>query len=67
MVQSSARPVMAIGLIRADGRRGIAAFGGVLTDMLATNLARVEGSPCSRNSWVLEMMQPAAGRDSSAA
>lgn len=61
------RPVMAIGLIREDGLPDSQRVGGVLTDMLATNLARVEGLAVLANSRVLEMMQPAGGRDSSAA
>jgi tetratricopeptide (TPR) repeat protein len=40
-------------------------IGGVLTDMLATNLARVEGLAVLANTRVLEVMRP--GRDSSTA
>jgi DNA-binding SARP family transcriptional activator/tetratricopeptide (TPR) repeat protein len=61
------RPVMAVGLIREDGLPDSQRVGGVLTDMLATNLARVDGLAVLANSRVLEMMQPARGRDSSAA
>lgn len=61
------RPVMAVGLIREDGLPDSQRVGGVLTDMLATNLARVEGLAVLANSRVLEMMQPTRGRDSSAA
>ena len=61
------RSVMAIGLIREDGLPDSQRVGGVLTDMLATNLARVEGLAVLANSRVLEMMQATQGRDSSAA
>ncbi|HEY6825851.1 MAG TPA: BTAD domain-containing putative transcriptional regulator, partial [Gemmatimonadaceae bacterium] len=59
------RPVLAVGLIREEGLPDSQRAGGVLTDMLATNLARVEGLAVLANSRVLEIMQP--GRDSSAA
>ena len=61
------RPVLAVGLIREDGGAGSDSLsvGGVLTDMLATNLARVDGLSVLANSRILEMMEPA--RDSSAA
>jgi DNA-binding SARP family transcriptional activator len=59
------RPVLAVGLIREEGLPDSQRVGGVLTDMLATNLARVEGLAVLANSRVLEIMQP--GGDSSAA
>jgi len=57
------RPVLAVGLIREDNDASSARTSGVLTDMLATNLARVEGLAVLSNSRLLEIMQPA--RDSS--
>ena len=59
------RPVLAVGLIREDGMPDTQHVGGVLTDMLATNLARVEGLAVLANSRLLEVMEPR--RDSSAA
>jgi DNA-binding SARP family transcriptional activator len=59
-----ARPVLAVGLIREDGLSDSARIGGVLTDMLATDLARVEGLAVLSNSRLLELLQP--GHDSSA-
>jgi DNA-binding SARP family transcriptional activator/tetratricopeptide (TPR) repeat protein len=57
-----ARPVLAVGLVREDGMPDSLRAVGVLTDMLATNLARVEGLSVLANSRVLELMQP--GQDS---
>jgi DNA-binding SARP family transcriptional activator/predicted Zn-dependent protease len=59
------RPVLAVGLIREDGVTDSLRIGGVLTDMLATNLARVEGLAVLANTRVLEVMRPS--RDSSTA
>ncbi|HEV8217037.1 MAG TPA: BTAD domain-containing putative transcriptional regulator [Gemmatimonadaceae bacterium] len=59
-----ARPVLAVGLVREEGVPDSLRAGGVLTDMLATNLARVEGLAVLSNSRVLELMQP--GPDSAA-
>ncbi|MGE5102962.1 MAG: BTAD domain-containing putative transcriptional regulator [Deltaproteobacteria bacterium] len=57
--------VLAVGLIREDDLPEAQRAGGVLTDMLATNLARVEGLEVLANSRLLEVMEP--GRDASAA
>jgi DNA-binding SARP family transcriptional activator len=59
------RPVLAVGLIREDDVPESKRDAGVLTDMLATNLARIEGLAVLANSRLLEVMEP--GRDSSAA
>jgi DNA-binding SARP family transcriptional activator/TolB-like protein len=56
--------VFAVGLIREDGLPDSARIGHVLTDMLATNLARVEGLAVLANSRLIELMGP--GQDSSA-
>lgn len=61
------RPVLAVGLIHEDDVPDSQRAGGVLTDMLATNLARVEGLAVLANSRVLGVMEPGGGRDSSAA
>jgi DNA-binding SARP family transcriptional activator/TolB-like protein len=61
----AAAPVFAVGLIREDGLPDSAKVGRVLTDMLATNLARVEGLAVLANSRLIELMGP--GQDSSAA
>jgi DNA-binding SARP family transcriptional activator/tetratricopeptide (TPR) repeat protein len=54
-----ARPVLAVGLIREDGSPDSMRMGPMLTDMLATNLARVEGLAVLANSRLLEVMRPA--------
>ena len=59
-----ARPVLAVGLVREDGIPESLRADGVLTDMLATNLARVGGLAVLANSRVLELIQP--GHDSAA-
>lgn len=59
-----AKPVLAVGLIREDGSSDSTRLGGVLTDLLATNLARIEGLAVLANSRLLEIMQPT--RDSAA-
>ena len=56
-------PVFAVGLIREDGATDSTHLGPVLTDMLATNLARVEGLSVLANSRLVELMGP--GQDSS--
>ncbi len=57
--------VLAVGLIAESGVPDSLRIGGVLTDMLATNLGRVEGLSVLANSRVLETMEP--GQDTSAA
>lgn len=51
-------PTFAVGLIREDGVPDTLRIGGVLTDMLATNLARVSGLPVLANSRLFELMLP---------
>ena len=63
-VASDTSPVFAVGLIRDEGLADSVQIGHVLTDMLATNLARVEGLAVLANSRLIELM--GAGHDSSA-
>jgi DNA-binding SARP family transcriptional activator/tetratricopeptide (TPR) repeat protein len=51
-------PTFAVGLIREEGVPDSLRIGGVLTDMLATNLARVGGLSVLANSRLLEVMLP---------
>jgi len=60
---SEASPTLAVGLIRDDGL-GSVRIGGVLTDMLSTNLANVPGLQVIANSRVLALIPP--GQDTSA-
>ena len=53
-------PTFAVGLIRDDSVQ----IGRVLTDMMATNLARIEGLRVLANSRLLELIRP--GGDSAA-
>jgi len=55
-------PTLAVGIIREDGVPDSLRMGRVLTDMLATNLGRVEGISVLANSRLLELMRP--GQDS---
>ena len=48
----------AVGMIREDGIPDTLRIGGVLTDMLATNLARVAGLSVLANSRLFELMLP---------
>ncbi|HEX6315515.1 MAG TPA: BTAD domain-containing putative transcriptional regulator, partial [Gemmatimonadaceae bacterium] len=52
------QPTFAVGLIREDGVPDSLRIGGVLTDMLATNLARVAGLSVLANSRLFELMLP---------
>lgn len=52
------RPTFAVGMIREDGVPDTLRIGGVLTDMLATNLARVAGLSVMANSRLFELMRP---------
>ena len=63
VAEPAAPPVFAVGLIREDGRPDSLPMGPVLTDMLATNLARVDGIAVLANSRLIELMGP--GQDSS--
>jgi DNA-binding SARP family transcriptional activator/tetratricopeptide (TPR) repeat protein len=48
----------AVGMIREEGVPDTLRIGGVLTDMLATNLARVAGLSVLSNTRLLELMRP---------
>jgi DNA-binding SARP family transcriptional activator/lipopolysaccharide biosynthesis regulator YciM len=56
--------MIAVGLIREDGAVGSPGMSRVLTDMIATDLARVEGLAVVSNSRLIELMRP--GQDSAA-
>lgn len=49
---------LAVGMIREEGVPDTLRIGGVLTDMLATNLARVAGLSVLANSRLFELMVP---------
>ena len=51
-------PTFAVGMIREEGVPDTLRIGGVLTDMLATNLARVAGLSVLSNTRLLELMRP---------
>jgi len=53
-------PVLAVGFIREEASADSAPPGRVLTDMLATNLSRIEGLSVLANSRILELMRPGA-------
>jgi DNA-binding SARP family transcriptional activator len=53
---AGAEPTFAVGLIREDGVPDSLRAGRIITDMLATNLARVEGLRVLANSRLLELM-----------
>ena len=53
---------IAVGFVREDGAAGAVGMGRVLTDMIATDLARVEGLAVLSNSRLIELMRP--GQDS---
>ncbi len=57
---ASASPTFAVGLIREDDVPDSLRQGRVLTDMVATNLARVDGPRVLANSRLLELMRPVA-------
>ena len=57
LYRSDSLPILAVGLIRVDGNAESRAAAPVITDMLATNLARVEGFAVLANSRVLELMR----------
>jgi DNA-binding SARP family transcriptional activator/tetratricopeptide (TPR) repeat protein len=56
--------VFAVGMIREEGVPDTLRIGGVLTDMLATNLARVAGLSVLANTRLFELMKP--GQDTMA-
>ena len=51
-------PTFAVGMIHEEGVPDTLRIGGVLTDMLATNLARVAGLSVLSNTRLLELMRP---------
>ena len=51
-------PTFAVGMIREEGVPDTLRIGGVLTDMLATNLARVAGLSVLANARLFELMRP---------
>ena len=51
-------PTLAVGIIREEGVPDTLRIGGVLTDMLATNLARIAGLSVLANSRLFELMLP---------
>lgn len=53
-----ATPTFAVGLVRDDGLPDSLRIGRVVTDMMATNLARVDGLSVLANSRMLELMRP---------
>jgi tetratricopeptide (TPR) repeat protein len=57
--------VTAVGMIREEGVPDTLRIGGVLTDMLSTNLARVAGLSVLANTRLFELMRP--GQDTLAA
>ncbi|MGH7694321.1 MAG: hypothetical protein ACRENH_05045, partial [Gemmatimonadaceae bacterium] len=63
---STVRPsTFAVGMIHEEGVPDTLRIGGVLTDMLATNLARVAGLTVLANTRLFELMRP--GQDTIAA
>ena len=63
---SAVRPAtFAVGMIHEEGVPDTLRIGGVLTDMLATNLARVAGLSVLANTRLFELMRP--GQDTLAA
>jgi DNA-binding SARP family transcriptional activator/tetratricopeptide (TPR) repeat protein len=55
---SPKKATFAVGMIREEGVPDTLRIGGVLTDMLATNLARVAGLSVLSNSRLFELMLP---------
>ena len=55
---ASKTPTFAVGMISEEGIPDTLRIGGVLTDMLATNLARVAGLSVVANSRLFEIMLP---------
>lgn len=55
---TSPATTLAVGMIREEGVPDTLRIGGVLTDMLATNLARVAGLSVLANSRLFELMLP---------
>lgn len=55
---ASRTPTFAVGMISEEGIPDTLRIGGVLTDMLATNLARVAGLSVVANSRLFELMLP---------
>lgn len=59
-LRSDRTPTFAVGFIHEDGVPDSFRTGRVLTDMVATNLARVEGLRVLANSRLLELLRPGA-------
>jgi len=57
-VATSKTPTLAVGMIREEGVPDTLRIGGILTDMLATDLARVAGLSVLANSRLFELMLP---------
>jgi DNA-binding SARP family transcriptional activator/tetratricopeptide (TPR) repeat protein/TolB-like protein len=62
LVRADPAPILAVGFIREDAGPDSQRVGRVLTDMLATNLARVEGMSVLANTRLLELVR--SGQDS---
>ncbi|MGQ0702017.1 MAG: BTAD domain-containing putative transcriptional regulator [Gemmatimonadales bacterium] len=62
LTRSAPPRVMAVGLVAESGIPESLRIGGVLTDMLATNLGRIEGLAVLANSRLLEMIEPGQER-----
>ncbi|MFP5355130.1 MAG: hypothetical protein ACLGIK_08245, partial [Gemmatimonadota bacterium] len=57
---AEASPIFAVGLVQEVDIPDSARVGRILTDMLATNLARIEGLRVLSNSRLLQLVQPGA-------
>src|SRR6185503_19144567 len=57
-MRSTRTPTFAVGMIHEEGVPDTLRIGGVLTDMLATNLARVAGLSVLANARLFELMRP---------
>jgi DNA-binding SARP family transcriptional activator/tetratricopeptide (TPR) repeat protein len=57
-METGPSPTFAVGMIREEGVPDTLRIGGVLTDMLATNLARVTGLSVLANTRLFELMNP---------
>ena len=55
---SDGAPTFAVGLVREEGVPDSLRSGRVITDMIATNLARIEGLRVLANSRLLELLRP---------
>jgi DNA-binding SARP family transcriptional activator len=55
---STGPPTLAVGMVLEEGVPDTLRIGGVITDMLATNLARMGGVPVLANSRLFELLRP---------